>query len=109
MHKAGLLHGHALRAWAEILGHVEGKRRRRMGSKETGEQQVPRGLREAAIKAGGGGGLGRSRIGMVRGSGMSHEDGNNCGCESWKCCEAALLPRTTGFKNKQASQINPFL
>lgn len=34
-------------------------------------------MRKAAIKAGGGGGLGRSRMGMLKGSGMSHEDDKN--------------------------------
>lgn len=55
---------------AEILGHMEGKRRRkRMGSKKAAEQQVLRAgvRRKAAIKAGGGGGLGRSRIKMGEG------------------------------------------
>lgn len=79
-------------------------------SRAAGPQRV--GVRrKAIIKAEGGGGLGRSRIGMVRGSRMSMRmkitaGCSEMGCRSWKCWEAALLPRTTCFKNKRTSQKN---
>lgn len=73
---------------------MEGKRGEDDGEQEGRRSPEGCGEEKAAVKAGGGGGLGRSRMGTVRGSGMSHEDDNNSGvlrdgCRRWKLWEAA--------------------